>query len=201
MYRSPDLGTTVEVYLAFRQEPLPYTNVTVRTDGNPTDLVRAIRKEMRTLSANVPLDDIATMDERVAEATQERRVIFNLLAIFAGTALALAALGVYGVVAHAVHERTRELGLRMALGARGPEVVRFVLLRGLWMTTAGVGIGIAAAVGLTRFMAGFLFGITPTDHSTFIIVAAVLLAVAFLAAYLPARRATTIDPMDALRTE
>ncbi|MCZ6917422.1 MAG: ABC transporter permease [Gemmatimonadetes bacterium] len=201
MYRSPDLGTTVEVYLPFRQEPLPYTNVTVRTDGNPTDLVQAIRKEMRTLSANVPLDDIATMDERVAEATQERRVIFNLLAIFAGTALALAALGVYGVVAHAVNERTRELGLRMALGARGPEVVRFVLLRGLWMTTAGVAIGIAAAVGLTRFMAGFLFGITPTDHSTFMIVAAALLAVAFLAAYLPARRATTIDPLDALRAE
>ena len=201
MYRSPDLGTTVEVYLPFRQEPLPYTTVTIRADRVPADLVRAARNQMRTLSVNVPLDNIATMDERVATATQDRRVIFDLLAVFAGTALVLTSLGIYGVVAFAVNQRTRELGLRMALGARSPEVMRFVLRNALWMTAAGVSIGIAASVGLTRFMAGFLYGITPTDHSTFVIVAAVLLAVTFLAAYLPARRATAIDPSAALRVE
>lgn len=141
------------------------------------------------------------MDEVVAASRSRPRFLTELLGVFSLTALILASVGIYGVISYSVAQRTREFGVRMALGAGTADVLRLVLGRGLRLTLGGLLIGLIGAVALTRFMSALLFGVTPTDPVTFVIVPAVLALVALAASYLPARRATRVDPLNALRYE
>lgn len=149
----------------------------------------------------LPLDDVRTMDERLADSVAEPRFYMLLLAVFAGSALFLAAIGIYGVLAIAVRQRTGEIGIRRALGAEAGDVLRMVLGRALALAGGGLVLGLLAAFALTRLLAGLLYGVTPTDPVTFAGVAVLLAAVAALASFLPARRAAAVDPMQALREE
>jgi putative ABC transport system permease protein len=141
------------------------------------------------------------MDEVAAASFSARRFNMLLLAIFAGLALALAAVGIYGVMSYAVTQRTQEIGIRMALGAQAGDVLKMIVRNGMTLTLIGTAAGLAGAFALTRLMTTMLFGVTPTDATTFATVSLVLLVVAFLACYLPARRATKVDPIIALRYE
>jgi putative ABC transport system permease protein len=148
-----------------------------------------------------PVSDVRSMDQRVSQSVGPRRFNMLLLALFAVVALALSAIGIYGVGAYAVAERRREIGVRLALGARGRDVVAMVVRQGVAPALAGAALGIGAAVLLTQLMSGLLYGVTPTDPLTFGAVALVLLFVAIVAAWLPARRATAVDPLITLRSE
>jgi ABC-type antimicrobial peptide transport system permease subunit len=142
------------------------------------------------------------MMEEVVSAVQSRpRFLTVLLTLFAGVALVLAAVGIYGVISYSVAQRTKEFGVRMALGAQRADVLRIVLGRGMLLAALGVGLGLVGAFALTRLMDTLLFGVTPTDPSTFVGVSLLLVAVAYFASYLPAKRATQVDPMEALRWE
>jgi ABC-type antimicrobial peptide transport system permease subunit len=141
------------------------------------------------------------MDQLVAQSLAERRFAMLLLGIFAGLAIVLAGVGIYGVISCSVTQRTQEIGVRMALGARGADVLKLVVGQGMAMTSIGIGVGLAASAALTRLMANWLFGVSATDPLTFVTIALLLACVALLACYLPARRATKVDPMVALRCE
>jgi len=174
---------------------------TVRTTTAPRSFVAAIKGELAKLDGAVAMSQIASMEEIAARSVAQQRFNMLLIGLFAGLGLLLASVGIYGVVSYSVMQRTRELGIRIALGARGADVTRLILRRGLVLALAGVALGAAASFGLTRLMKSFLFGVGTTDPSTFIAVALLLIAVALLACYLPARRATKVDPMIALRQE
>jgi putative ABC transport system permease protein len=175
--------------------------VVVVRSPHPTALVGPLRAEVQTLDQGQPLGEVMTMERRLADSVGERRLSALLLALFAALALVLAAIGVYGVMSYAVTQRTRELGIRMALGARRGQVLRAVVDQGLRLCLAGLAIGVAGALALTRLMASRLYGISATDPGTFAGLGAGLLAVALLACLLPARRATLVNPMVALREE
>jgi ABC-type antimicrobial peptide transport system permease subunit len=147
------------------------------------------------------LYDFKTMDEVVGEATSDRRFALILIAAFASTALILASIGIYGVMSYSVLQRSQEIGIRMALGARRNAVLAMVMYGGARLTLMGVVIGSIAAVGLTRFINSFLYGVRPSDPVTFLVVAAFLAGVALTASYVPARRATRVDPLSALRSQ
>jgi putative ABC transport system permease protein len=144
---------------------------------------------------------VMPMEPRLAETIAPRRFQMLLFGAFAVVALLLGTVGVYGVISHSVSRRTHEIGIRMALGARQRDVLALVIRQGMWLALAGVAIGLAAALALTRVMAGFLFNVKPTDPATFAGTSLLLLCIAFFAAYLPARRATKVDPLVALRDE
>jgi len=150
---------------------------------------------------DLPVFEIRTMEQRVLESLTPRRFAMYLLGIFAAVALALSAVGIYGVMAQSVTQRTHEIGIRMALGAEPGDVLRLVVGQGMALAAIGLVTGVAAALGLTRWMSRLLFGVRPTDPLTFLAVAAVLAAVALAACYLPARRATQVNPVEALRHE
>ena len=172
----------------------------VRTRGNPRALSTAVQAQLRQVSG-LPVSDIRTMDEVVSRSTSRQRFNMLLMTVFGGAALFLAGIGVYGLMAHSVQQRTREIGIRLALGAETGHVRQMVLLQGMRLALIGVAAGVAAAFGLTRVMAAFLFGVKERDLFVFITVPLVLSAVSFLAVWLPARRATRIDPVVALRYE
>jgi ABC-type antimicrobial peptide transport system permease subunit len=153
------------------------------------------------LDAELPVARIATLEEIVARSISQPRFYMVLLAAFAGTALFLAALGIFGVMSYAVLQRTREIGIRVALGAQATQVLRMVLGQALVLAVAGVALGLLGALGLARAMTGLLFQLSPTDPATLASVAVLLTAVAVVASYLPARRATRVDPLVALRSE
>jgi ABC-type antimicrobial peptide transport system permease subunit len=150
---------------------------------------------------NQPVYDVRTMDERVATSLATRRFAVTLLGTFASLALALAAVGLYGVLAFAVAQRTREIGIRMALGAQASDVLLMVVRQGMTLTIVGVGVGVLGALALTRVMQSLLFGVTATDPLTFAGMSLLLVAVALAACVVPARRASKVDPMAALRYE
>jgi ABC-type antimicrobial peptide transport system permease subunit len=162
---------------------------------------QAIRQKLRASNPDLIVSGNESETEIVAESIASQRFSLALLGAFAGVALLLASIGIYGVLSYLVGQRTREIGIRMALGARRLDVLRMVLQDGARMTLAGTAIGIVAALGLTRLMASMLFGVKPTDPITFGLVAVVLCGVALLAGYVPARRAAKLDPMVALRYE
>lgn len=196
-----DASTRKSAYLPYPQIPIGGTHLVIRTEAQPESLVRPVRNIVRELDADLPITRVMPMTEIVARSVWQPRLYTALFAVFAAVALILATVGIYGVMSYAVTLRTREIGLRMALGAQRSDVLKLVGRHGLLITTVGVGAGIAAAVGLTRLMSGLLFGVTPTDTITFVAVSVLLAGVALGACFVPARRAAKVDPMIALRYE
>jgi putative ABC transport system permease protein len=173
----------------------------VRAAANPADLASALRAAVWGLDRQLAVAKIRTMDEVIRESTAPRRFNLFLLAAFAALAVVLAAIGIYGVISYSVAQRTHEFGIRIALGAEPGDVVRQVVGQGAILMGLGILVGIIGALGLSRLMSNMLYGVKPTDPLTFIIVSTVLTGVALLASYVPARRATKVDPMAALRHE
>jgi putative ABC transport system permease protein len=197
--------STAEMYVPYPQAdkvlPVFAMSLVVRTAGDPLAQASAIRAIAHDLDANQPLTNIRTMDQNIARSVAEPRFRTVLLAIFAGIALALAAVGIFGVMAYSVAQRTRELGVRITLGATRGRVLRLVVGHGLRLTLMGVAIGIAASLVVTRYLSSMLFNVTPYDPMTIAAVATGLIIVSLAACYLPARRATLINPVVALREE
>jgi putative ABC transport system permease protein len=176
-------------------------SVTVRAAGNPSGLVDSIRRAVAEADKTVPVYQIRTVDDMLADSGSLRRFDMWLLGAFAALALTLAAVGVYGVMAYLVAQRTREIGIRMALGARRADVMRMIVAHGARLAIAGVALGIAGAFALTRVMASLLYEVSPTDLWTFAFVAVAVLGFILLACYVPSLRATRVDPNVALRCE
>jgi predicted permease len=191
------------VYVPWQQELRGMGGVTfeVRTGSDPTTFIPAIRQAVREVDPNLPMAGVRTQVQLANESLRTERVFARLLSLFGLLAMLLAAIGLYGVTSYAVSQRTKEIGIRMALGAQRYDVLRLVLSQGLMLTIIGVVIGTAGAIWLTRLMKTMLFGISATDPLTFIAIALLLAAVAMLASYVPARRATKVDPLVALRYE
>lgn len=164
-------------------------------------MAASIRSQVVSVDKDQPIADISTGDQLMAEAVAQPQLRTLLLSLFAGLALVLASLGIYGVMSNTVAQRTHEIGVRMALGAGQGSVLKLVLSNGMQLTLLGIVLGTAGAFALTRLMKGFLFHVTPTDPATFVEVALFLFFVALLASYIPARRATRVDPVIALRYE
>ena len=192
-----------QVYVPAYQTPFPVQSmyVTLRAKGDATSLGSAVRREVSTLDSTLPVFEVKTMDEWLDTSVSPRRFNMFLLVGFGALALTLAAIGTYGVISYSVSQRTQEIGIRMALGATPRGVLRMVIGGGLRLAAAGIVIGVVLALAATRVMASLLFGVRSTDPLTFTAVAAILLATAFVAAWVPARRATKVDPMVALRYE
>ena len=175
--------------------------LTVRTTVAPLSLTAALKREVAALDPALPVDGIRPMDQVVARSIAPQRFNMLLITAFASVGLALAAVGIFGVMSYSVAQRTNELGIRIALGAQAMDVVKLIVKKGITLTLIGVTIGLAGAFALTRLMTSLLFGVTPTDPLTFVVVTIALITVALLACYLPARRATKVDPLVALRYE
>jgi putative ABC transport system permease protein len=173
----------------------------VRTDRDPLSAVAATREAVWAIDRDLPVSQVKTMAQVMSESVAEPRTYTLLLGLFGGVAMVLAAIGIYGVIAYAVTQRTREIGIRMALGAQTRDVMKLIVKEGMTLALVGVAIGLAASFALTRVMASLLFGVSATDPLTFTVIALVLALVGLLACYLPARRATKVDPMVALRYE
>ncbi|MEP6922225.1 MAG: ABC transporter permease [bacterium] len=188
-------------YFPYAQNPNRTMNLVIRGTQEPTRLVSAVRSEVRALDPGLPVSNVKTLSEMIAERISAKRLMTYILAVFALCALLLASVGIYGVMSYAVTQRTQEIGIRMALGARAADVLSLVLKNGMSLALIGVAIGLVGAVALTRLLASFLFHVTPTDKITFAGVALILVGVALLACYIPARRATKVDPLVALRYE
>jgi putative ABC transport system permease protein len=196
-----DSLTRPMIYWPYPQFPGIFNSLVIRTDAEPLSVAAAVKSQLWSVDREQPLSQIQTMEEVIADSVAPRRFNMLLLTVFAALALALAAIGVYGVMAYTVAQSTREIGIRMALGARASDVLKVVLRQGLVLTLLGVGIGVAGALGLTRLMAALLYDVTATDVPTFVGVSMLLVLVSALACYLPGRRATKVDPMIALRYE
>jgi putative ABC transport system permease protein len=195
--------TTPEVYLSYLHDPVdwPYRTLVVRTVGDPLKQVGLVEQAVWSVNRDQPVSNIRTMEQVLADSVAEPRIFTLLMGVFAALALALASVGIYGVVSYSVSQRTHEVGVRLALGAEQFDVLRLVIGQGMLLTGIGLGIGLAGALALTRFLSSFLYGVRPTDPITFTVVALALAGVALLATYIPARRATKVDPMVALRYE
>jgi len=189
------------IYLPFTQYPQNGPALMARTQGDPMAVARAVVQRLYEVDPNQPAGRIQSLEQYRADSIAAPRLTANLLGLFALLALAIAAAGIGGVMALAVSQRTHEIGVRMAIGARPAEIVRMILSQGMGLALVGVVIGVATAFALTRAVKSFLFGVTPNDPATFLGVAAVLAAAALAACYLPARRAARVDPLRALRTE
>jgi predicted permease len=200
-----DASVKAEMYLPYQQVSYNISfapnNLVIHTVGDPLSLVAALRQAVWAVDRDQPISNIQTMEEILASEVSQRRLGMSLLAAFAALALLLASLGIYGVLSYAVTQRTPEIGMRMALGAQPGDVLRMVLGEGMRLVLLGLGIGLSASFALTRVMANLLFGVSATDPITFIAITLLLIVVALLACYIPARRATRIDPMVALRHE
>ena len=199
--RGLDSDASTMMYLPYKQAPRPFMSFVVRTSSNPESLVQPVSRAIYSIDKEQALTDVQTMDQVLMQSLSDRRFNMTLLLTFAGVALVLAAVGVYGVMNYTVTLRRRELGIRMALGAKASDVLRLVLRQGLTLTLIGVGAGLISAYALTRLMASLLYGVTATDYLTFASVSAVLIVVGLVASFVPARRATKVDPTIALRTE
>jgi putative ABC transport system permease protein len=201
VYQEMGYAEPALVYLPVNQDSSTTIGLVMRIAGNPLGLSPVLQREISTLDRNVPVYDIRTMSARYAEFLAQPRFRAVMMGIFAGFTLLLAAIGLYGVLAHLVSQRTHEIGIRLALGASRREVLGLVVVHGLRMTVTGLAVGTTVAMLCNRFLSGLLFGVNPTDAITFGAVAIILCMVALLACYVPARRATRVDPIAALRYE
>ena len=190
-----------EIYVSLADMPLNTVTLFVRTASDPLSFAGAVRNQVQLIDNNQPIYNVKTLARRVSEATAVSRSLTVLFAAFALLALVLGSLGIYGIVSYAVTQRTHEIGVRMALGARAADILQLVLKHGLVLVLSGIAIGVAGAFVLTRFLTTLLFGIKPTDTLTFIVVSLVFFLIAMFASLLPARRATKVDPLTALRYE
>jgi putative ABC transport system permease protein len=196
----------VQVYVPYTQPPLYSRTLSamalmVRTEGDPAAMAASIRHEIAAMDAELPVFSIRTMTEYVDSNLEQPRLSMTVLAAFSGLALLLATIGIYGVLSYSVSQRTREIGIRMALGATRASVLRSVLRQGALISAAGVLVGITGSLACMRLIGDLLFGVSPSDFGTYIRIPLLLLLVALCATLIPARRATKIDPMMALRYE
>jgi len=191
----------LEVYVPFRQSPPSHMNLLVKSRVDPVALTSAIRGAVASVDKDQPVFAISTMSQLVSDSVSTRTFTLILLGLFSGLALVLAAIGIYGVISYSVAQRTRDIGIRMALGASRSDVLRDVLGLGARLTAIGLALGLAGALAATRVLSSLLYGVRSTDAITFTAVSLLLMAVALFASYLPARRATRVDPMVALRYE
>jgi putative ABC transport system permease protein len=192
------------IYTPYAQSLQPWKRwmyLVIRSDVEPSTLTNLVKNQIWTVDNQIPVTKVQTMTEVMAASVTGQRFNMLLLGIFACVALALAAVGIYGVISYSVTQRTHEIGVRMALGAQTSDVLKLILGQGLLLAVVGVGIGVAGAFVLTRLMSSLLFGVSATDPATFAVVALMLMCVALLACYIPARRAMKVDPMVALRYE
>ncbi|HEV8431392.1 MAG TPA: ABC transporter permease [Pyrinomonadaceae bacterium] len=192
---------TPEIYLPFPQYPMNGMTLMVRTTSDPLSIARSLRSEVLAIDKNQPLHDVRTLAQRVDEAVAVSRSLMVLFSAFALLALILGSVGIYGIVSYSVTQRTHEIGIRMALGARAGNVLSLIMKNGFVLVLTGVVIGVGGALMLTRFLATLLFGVTPTDALTFVAVSAVFFVIAMVASLIPALRATRVDPLIALRYE
>ncbi len=190
-----------QTYVPFAQAGRSFATVLLRTRGDPLQLAGTVREAVRRLDPSIPVYDVKTMEQRTREAIVQPRISTVLLVVFATIALLLAAVGIYGLISYTVAQRTSEIGVRMALGAQPADVLRLMVREGMTPVLIGIMVGVCGAWAAARLIRGLLYGVSATDPLTFAVVALFLAAVALLAAYLPARRATRVDPMIALRSE
>lgn len=200
-HTSLDSDPRIVFYLPQTQSPTRAMVAVVRSRIDPETLTAAVKGAIRAFDRDLPVYRILTMRQTVDDSLAPRRFSMLLLVIFAGVALALAAIGIYGVMAFLVSQGTREIGIRIALGATPRSILGLVVRQGMVLAICGVSVGVAAALALTRFLGSLLFGVLATDAATFTAVPALLILVAFAASYLPARSATRVDPMAFLRSE
>jgi putative ABC transport system permease protein len=204
--QGPDAGFHSEMYIPYQQFPWLMDgpkHLVVRTVGNvrPQTLVRSVVQEIHRIDKDQPVADIATMEQIALEPVAQRRMVMALLVSFAGLALILSTLGIYSVLSYSIAQRTREIGLRMALGAQHGNVLRLVVAGGARLAALGIAVGLSASLALTQLMKVLLFGVRPIDPFTFYAVIALLAVTSILACYIPARRAMRVDPIEALRYE
>jgi len=200
-HKGLDVDLRPDAYVSYLQSPARYMTLVLRSASDPSGLTAAVGRDIRALDPDVPLYQVKTMREVVSGSISTRRFNMILLSLFAAVAVILAAVGLYGVMAYSVTQRTHEIGVRMALGAQQRDVLRMVVGQGMALALGGVVLGLASALATTRVLASLLFGVTVTDAGTFAVVAFLLTSIALLACYVPARRATKVDPMIALRYE
>jgi predicted permease len=197
-----DAEKRVQFYMTYHQGGRTGgVDVAVRTQGDPMSSVNAVRTALQSLDRDVPMSRIRTLDDLVHESMGQRRLSMVLLGVFAGLALLLASLGIYGVMSYSVAQRSRDLGVRMALGAARGSVLGLVMRQGMVLVALGIAVGLVGAFALTRLIASQLYAVKPTDPATFAIVAALLAGIALLATFIPALRATRVDPVVALRED
>ena len=189
------------VYIPHRQDSWGSLTMIVRTTGDPAAATSAVRQAFRAVDKESPISNVQTLQKVLADSTARQRFGVWLLGLFAALALSLAGVGIYGVMSYSVAQRAQEIGVRMALGAGTGDVLKLVLWRGLTLTLPGIAIGLLAAFALTRLMKSLLFGVSATDPLTFAVIALLLAIVALVACWIPARRATKVDPLVALRSE
>jgi putative ABC transport system permease protein len=196
-----DKKAPMQIYLPHAQFPTSFNTIVVKTENQPAAMATAVRNEIRAFDKDQAVFNVTTLEQLLGESILLRRFFMLLLVVFALLALILAAVGIYGVMSYAVTQRTQEIGIRMALGARTSDVLRLIVGRGMMLALIGIAVGLLASLALTRLMEGILFGVSPTDSPTFAVIALVLAGVALLACSIPARRATRVDPLVALRYE
>jgi putative ABC transport system permease protein len=189
------------MYVNAAQSPWQYMTLVVRSQNDPTELTAAVRREVAAVDKDQPLSEVTTMDQLFAKTVAPQRFNMLLVGLFAALALTLAAIGIYGVIAYSVTQRLQEMGVRLALGASGRDVLKLIIGRAMLTALIGVGLGLVAAFALTRLMSSLLFEVSATDRSIFAGLSILLLGVALIASYIPARRATKVDPLVALRYE
>jgi len=196
-----DQDTTLQVYEPYTQQTYSSMALVVRTAGDPTNLTAAIRNQVLSIDKEQPISRIRTLEQLISTSIAQQKFSMVLLGVFAAVALVLAAVGIYGVLSYAAAQRTHEIGIRMALGARAGDVLKMVIGQGMRLALLGVGLGLGAALALTQLMKRLLFGVGAADPMTYGVIAFLLALVALFACWIPARRAAKVDPMIALRCE
>jgi putative ABC transport system permease protein len=196
-----DSEKTMQLYYPYEQNATFDVTLLLKTEASPAGLTGALRQAVFAVDKDQPISDIELLDQVVGDSIAGRRFSMLLLGVFASLALALASVGIYGVISYSVTQRTNEFGIRVALGAQSRDVLAVVLRQSVVLIVAGTAIGLVAAVALTRLLASLLFGVSATDLPTFAAVSVLLVSIALLASFIPARRATKVDPMVALRWE
>jgi putative ABC transport system permease protein len=194
-----DDANVPQIYAAYSQNPFIFATLVVRTDSDPMAMAGAVRGSVWSVDKDQPVWKIRTQQSLLDSSVGQSKFIAIMLGLFSGIALLLAAVGIYGVITYSVNQRTHEIGIRMALGARPAAILSMVMRQGMFLVLTGLAIGLGVSFALTRFLSSLLYAVSPTDATTFAGIATVLALVALLACYIPARRATRVDPMVALK--